>query len=228
MLKNWTGILTIIIFLFIGSSTASAEQPPADHEVFAFLKEAFQSQLSLGESHHTLEEIEAILNPYFTKEYQENFLAEHLFEEKEGYITYGTDFPAYYIPFFSYMDETMVVEEEEGILTVYEFFSSETDMPSLYDDHYEYVKLMQDESSWKVVEWGFEYEEPDFMVENVSINQNNNEESREEKFQEILSGIYSFGFIHNPFNHHSYYFNAPLKAAQIIHERHYLSFVATR
>lgn len=47
MLKNWTGIIAIITILFIGSSPASAQEP-AEEEVFPFLQEAFESQLSLG------------------------------------------------------------------------------------------------------------------------------------------------------------------------------------
>lgn len=228
MLKNWTGTIAIITFLLVGSSTVSAEGQNADHEVFAFLKEAFQTQLSLGERHHSMGEIEELLNPYFAKEYQENFLKEHLFEEKEGFITYGTDFPAYYIPFFSYTDETKVLEEDNGALTVYEFFPSEDDMPSLYDDHYEFVKLVKSESGWKVVEYGFEYEEPDFIEGIASVSKKNSNDFGTINHDAILTSLFSFGFIVNPFNHHSYTLSAPLKATALLQERQVQSFVVTR
>lgn len=228
MLKHWTGIISIITLLLIGSTAASAEGQDTDQEVFAFLQEAFQSQLSLGERHHTMKEIDDILNPYFSTEYQKNFLEEHLFNEKEGYITYGTDFPAYYIPFFSYTDETKIVREE-GTITVYEFFQSEENMPSLYDDHYEYVKLKKNTSGWEVVEYGFEYEEPDFVKDILSLNENQNETDLEgAKYEPLLTNLYSFGYIFSPFYHHSYAIKAPMIASQMIQEKQHQSFLVAR
>lgn len=227
MLKNWTGIIAIITILLVGLSPASAQEQ-AEEEVFVFLQEAFQSQLSLGESHHTLGEIQEILDPYFTKEYQDNFLEEHLFEEKDGYITYGTDFPAYYIPFFSYTDETKIIESEDGVLIVYEFFPSNEDMPSLYDDHYEFVKLLPNESGWKVMEWGFDYDEPDFIdgVVSVSVEKEMNLGVMNQKV--LISRMLTFGVLAPPFNNHSYKFYAPLKAAQMLQIKHYNTFMVAR
>jgi hypothetical protein len=227
MLKNWTGIIAIITILFVGSSPASAQEP-AEEEVFPFLQEAFESQLSLGESHHTMGEIQEILDPYFTKEYQDNFLEEHLFEEKEGYITYGTDFPAYYIPFFSYTDETKIVEGKDGVLIVYEFFPSDEDMPSLYDDHYEFVKLLPNESGWKVMEWGFDYNEPDFIEGVVSVSEEKEMNLGVMNQEVLISRMLAFGVIVAPFNNHSYKFYAPLKAARMLQEKHYQSFLVAR
>ncbi|WP_053073797.1 DUF3993 domain-containing protein [Bacillus sp. LL01] len=217
MLKTWTGIIAIITILFIGSGVASAEQPPTDQDLHSLLKDAFQSQVSLGEKHHTLGEIEDILNPYFSKEYQKSFLEEHLFEEKEGYITYGTDFPVFYIPFFSYDENTKILREEEGTITVYEFFATEEDMPSLYDDHYEYVKLKETSSGWRVVEYGFEYEEPAFVKESET---NELSTIAESEFQspKVLSRLYPIGMIAFPFAFHSLHLSLPLMANQLFHD----------
>ncbi|WP_404449820.1 DUF3993 domain-containing protein [Sutcliffiella horikoshii] len=169
MLKKVTGIIAIITFIFLGLGNANAEQSSEYQEVYSFLKEAFQAQLSLGEKHHSLDEIDQILNPYFTKDYQQSFLKEHLFKEEAGYITYGTDFPAFYIPFFQYDHETKVIKDQSGDIIVYEHFTSEEDMPSLYDDHYEYVKIQDTSAGWKVIEYGFEYEIPEFVINDESF-----------------------------------------------------------
>ncbi|WP_404432686.1 DUF3993 domain-containing protein [Sutcliffiella horikoshii] len=224
MLKNMTGIIAIITIIFFGSSYASAEQSPRDQEVYSFLKDAFQSQLSLGEKHHSLEEIDQILDPYFTKEYQQSFQKEHLFKEEAGYITYGTDFPAYYIPFFRYDEETKVVKGEDGEIIVYEFFASDEDMPSLYDDHYEYVKLQETSSGWIVKDYGFEYEMPDF----VKSNENEREVSIVNTFSKTdvsLNRIYPFGMFAYPFFHSV---TIPMLASHILQDFNQNSFLVTR
>ncbi|NLP50887.1 DUF3993 domain-containing protein [Bacillus sp. RO1] len=226
MLKNMTGIIAIITIIFFGSSYASAEQSPEDHEVYSFLKDAFQLQISLGEKHHSLEEIDQLLNPYFTKEYQQSFLKEHLFKEEAGYITYGTDFPAYYIPFFSYDEETKVIKGQDGELIVYEFFATEEDMPSLYDDHYEYVKIQETSSGWKVMDYGFEYETPEFV--------RSNEQEQETNLVKTFSSsnvsvnkTYTFGMLANPF-FHSFPNTIPLMVSHLFHDFDKNSFLVTR
>ncbi|WP_404462060.1 DUF3993 domain-containing protein [Sutcliffiella horikoshii] len=226
MLKNMSGIIAIITIIFFGSSYASAEQSPGDQEVYSFLKDAFQSQLSLGEKHHSLEEIDQILDPYFTKEYQQSFQKEHLFKEEAGYITYGTDFPTYYIPFFSYDEETKVVKGKDGEIIVYEFFASDEDMPSLYDDHYEYVKLQETSTGWIVKDYGFEYEMPDF----VKSNENEREVSIVNTFSKTdvsLNRIYPFGMFAYPF-FHSLPVTIPMMASHLLQDFNQKSFLVTR
>lgn len=226
MLKNMTGIIAIITILFFGSSYASAEQSPSDQEVYSFLKDAFQSQLSLGETHHSLEEIDQILDPYFTKEYQQSFLKEHLFKEDAGYITYGTDFPAYYIPFFSYDEETKVIEGEVGEKIVYEFFASDEDMPSLYDDHYEYVKLQDTSSGWIVKDYGFEYEMPDF-VKSSEKEQEETIINTTAKNEDSVNRIFPFGMFAYPF-FHTFPVTIPMLTSHLLHDFNQNSFLVTR
>ncbi|WP_010192708.1 DUF3993 domain-containing protein [Bacillus sp. m3-13] len=227
MLKSMTGIIAIITILFYGSNYASAEQSPRDEEVYTFLKDAFQSQLSLGEKHRSLEEIDLVLDPYFTKEYQQSFLKEHLFEEEAGYITYGTDFPAYYIPFFSYDEETKVMESSEDEIIIYEFFTSEEDMPSLYDDHYEYVKLQETPSGWKVNDYGFEYEMPDFVKNNEKKKQEDLIVTKGSVKDVRMNRITPFGMFAYPF-FHSLPVTIGMMASQLLHDYNQNTFLVTR
>ncbi|MGD6871791.1 DUF3993 domain-containing protein [Sutcliffiella horikoshii] len=226
MLKNVIGVIAIITIIFLGSVNANAEQSPVNTEVYSFLKDAFQSQLSLGEKHRSLEEIDRVLDPYFTKEYQQSFLEEHLFEEEAGYITYGTDFPAYYIPFFSYDEETKVMESSEDEIIVYEFFTSEEDMPSLYDDHYEYVKLQETPSGWKVNDYGFEYEMPDF-VKNNEMEQEDSIVTTGSVKDVRMNRITPLGMFAYPF-FHSLPVTIGMMASQLLHDYNQNTFLVTR
>ncbi|WP_060666064.1 DUF3993 domain-containing protein [Bacillus sp. CHD6a] len=226
MLKNMTGIFALITIIIFGSSNASAEQSPEDYEVYSYLNDAFQSQVSLGEKHHSLEEINQLLDPYFTKEYQQSFLKEHLFKEEAGYITYGTDFPAYYIPFFSYDEETRVISEQDGEFIVYEFFASEEDMPSLYDDHYEYVKIKETSSGWKVTDYGFEYETPEFVKSNEE-EQEANIVKTFSKANVSINNTYTIGMLANPF-FHSFPNTISMMVSHLFHAFNKDSFLVTR
>ncbi|WP_078381086.1 DUF3993 domain-containing protein [Sutcliffiella halmapala] len=167
MQKKWTKLLfALIIILLFGIPNVAAETPPSDEEVYSFLQEAQQAQFSLGEKHRSLAEIQEILDPYFTRDYQRQFLDAHLFEEAQGYITYGTDFTIFYIPFFTFDVETKIhrVEATDTIFA-YEFFEVDESMPYLYENHYEYVELKVTDQGFKVVGYGSEKEKPYFLAE---------------------------------------------------------------
>jgi hypothetical protein len=223
--------MTIFALFFLGIASASADNPPTDQEIFSFIQEAFQAQLSLGEKHRSLPEIEEKLNPYFSKDYQENFLSEHLFQEEQGYITYGTDFPAYYIPFFSYDDETKIARDElTRKVTVYEFFKSEEDMPSLYDDHYEFIQLEETEEGWRVVEYGIEYSEHDFLQENVNAEVSNVINSSNTKpfitYTSNPQGVFALPY--TSISAFAFYHSFPMFAYQLIQPKPNNMFMAAR
>ncbi|CAG9619910.1 DUF3993 domain-containing protein [Sutcliffiella rhizosphaerae] len=200
MHKFWAGILLIVLVVMLGSHTVSAEQKLSDEEIFTFLNEAYNSQLSLGEKHHSMNEIKEKLNDYFSSDYQDAFLAEHLFEEKEGFITYGTDFTPYYIPFFSYNEETKVLRDEiNEIITVYQFFPAEENMPSLYDDHYEYIELKETETGLIVTDYDFSYQEPAFLSYEINPISEVIKPTNVSIFQTNTNSVSVLGFFFKPF-----------------------------
>jgi hypothetical protein len=144
----------------------AAEAPTQKEEVFSFLQDAQQAQFSLGEKHRDMTEIQNVLDPYFSRDYQEQYLDAHLFKEEQGYITYGTDVPHFYIPFFTFDENTKIKKDEAtGKLFAYEFFDVDESEAYLYPDHYEYVELEQNVQGLQVVNYGYEEEKPGFLKE---------------------------------------------------------------
>ncbi len=118
-------------------------------QVFDFLHEAFQAQVKLSEQERDYEEVTEILAPYFSQEYIKMFLHENLVDSNGKYITLGSDFSLYYIPFFKFTDETKIVHYQQKIY-VYEYFPSNDDGPVSYTSHYEGILLEQFNGTWKV------------------------------------------------------------------------------
>ncbi|MFE7061425.1 DUF3993 domain-containing protein [Sutcliffiella sp. NPDC057660] len=167
MLKAYIRLSVAVIFiLLIGVSYVAAEAPTQEEEIFPFLKEAKAVQISLGEKHRDMTEIQSVLDPYFSRNYQEQFLDAHLFKEDQGYITYGTDVPHFYIPFFSYDENTKIKQDEAtGKIFAYEFFDVDESEGHLYPDHYEFVELVKNEQGLQVVSYGYDEEQPGFLKE---------------------------------------------------------------
>lgn len=167
MLKAYTRLSVAVIFiLLIGVSYVAAEAPTQKEEVFSFLQDAQVAQFSLGEKHRDMTEIQNVLDPYFSRDYQEQFLDAHLFKEEQGYITYGTDVPHFYIPFFTYDENTKIKQDEAtGKLFAYQFFDVDESEANLYPDHYEYVEIEKNEQGLQVVSYGYEKEQPGFLKE---------------------------------------------------------------
>lgn len=144
-----TLLLLLAVLLLIPLSPNANVKLSTKAEVYDLLQNAFQVQVSLSEQTRTREEINELLNGYFTKSYQQLFWKENIFQEEERYVTYGSDFAQYYIPFFKYSDETKVVISSEAIY-VFEFFPAASDGPVGYEAHYEGVLLKKVDGSWKV------------------------------------------------------------------------------
>lgn len=146
-------MICLLLLRFIFPSLSHADsQLHDDKSVLQFLQEAYQAQLSLGNKLQSMEEIHKTLYPYFTKDYTREFLDENLVDEIGKYITYGTDFPIYYIPFFSYTNETKVVRSQDSIY-VFEFFPETNEGPVSYESHYEGVRMERADTVWKVAEY---------------------------------------------------------------------------
>ncbi|MCM3690053.1 DUF3993 domain-containing protein [Neobacillus niacini] len=147
-----TLLLLFIILLLIPLSPTAKVNLSTKTEVFSLLQEAFHVQVSLSVKTSTKEKINDLLNPYFSKNYQKLFWKENVFEEDGKFVTYGSDFALFYIPFFHYSDETKVIFTPEGIY-VFEFFPATTDGPVGYENHFEGVLLKKFDDGWKVDEF---------------------------------------------------------------------------
>ncbi|MBT2683573.1 DUF3993 domain-containing protein [Bacillus sp. ISL-37] len=144
-------ILSFLLFLVPANAYANSDLDGRE-EVFAFLGKAFDSQVSLSEKSRTMEEIEGVLDPYFTDDYKSRFIEENVVGQENEYQTYGTDFALYYIPFYAFSEKTKVVEMENEIYVV-EFFPGDTEGPVSYEDHYEGLKLVKETGNWKVADY---------------------------------------------------------------------------
>ncbi|WP_419888607.1 DUF3993 domain-containing protein [Neobacillus niacini] len=147
-----TLLILLIALLLIPLSPNAKDSLSNKNDVFRFLQEAFQAQISLSDQTRTKEEIIDVLSPYFSDKYQKMFWDENIFKEEGKFVTYGSDFAFYYIPFFHFSDETKVVISPERIY-VLQFFPSTTDGPVSYEDHYEGVVLKKMNGGWKVDEY---------------------------------------------------------------------------
>jgi hypothetical protein len=144
-------ILSLLLF-FVPANASANLGLDGREDVFEFLGKAFDSQVSLSEKSRTMEEIEGVLDPYFTEDYKSRFIKENVVGQENEYQTYGTDFALYYIPFYAFSEKTKVVEMENEIYVV-EFFPGNTEGPVGYEDHYEGLKLVKEAGNWKVADY---------------------------------------------------------------------------
>lgn len=141
--------MVMLSFLLANHITHANADIPSREAVFQLLKAAHKCEGDLSETPRTMDEIIAILDEYHTRDYQNAFIAENVKPIDGKFITFGTDFAFYYIPFFSYSDATKIVYKQNQIY-VYEFFPERLDGPVSYKDHYEGVMLEKTEKGYLV------------------------------------------------------------------------------
>lgn len=154
--------------LIEGPEVELLEQDWQSEEIFEFLKSAFMSQVALSEEGRSMEDVMAILEPYFSVSYIDLFLKENIVEENGQYFTYGSDFALYYLPFFSYSDETKVVYDQKSIFVV-EYFPAVTEGPVSYEGHYEAIELDRSGSGLKITDVWYE-NIPEHVLESAYPN----------------------------------------------------------
>ena len=147
-----TLLLLLIVLLLIPLSPNAKENLSSKKEAFSMLQNAFQVQVSLSEQTRTKKEINDLLDPYFSESYQKLFWDENVFEEEGKFVTYGSDFALYYIPFFQYSKETKMIISQDSIY-VFEFFPSNSNGPVGYEDHYEGILLKNENGGWQIDEF---------------------------------------------------------------------------
>jgi hypothetical protein len=148
-------LLIMLLFLIVPLSPQATTELSTPSEVFDFLKVAYKAQVSLSEKVRSKKEIENVLDPYFSNDFQAAFWKENIHEEDGKYVTYGTDFAQYYIPYYQFSNRTKVVITSEEIY-VFEFFPARTEGPVGYKSHYEGLYLKKIDRSWKVDKYLFD------------------------------------------------------------------------
>jgi hypothetical protein len=123
-------------------------------EVFSFLKRGYEAQVSLSEELRSKEEIQQVLNPYFSENYQKQFWRANIVMENGKYITYGTDFAEYYIPYYQFSKRTKIVFMKNKIY-VFEYFPQSSEGPVGYKSHYEGLLIKREKNGWKLDQYLF-------------------------------------------------------------------------
>lgn len=178
-----TIILAFIFILFSGSfSNISAEQnvPSLTKEdTIEFLQNAFYAQVSLTEKERSIETMDNILSPYFTKSFREKFFVENVVKGEEGYLVYATDAPINVIPFYRY-DLPFEMSTNSDTMLIYQFFPASSEGPVSYDDHYESVYFVKEDAMWKINKIEFTTEEPFLQQESQETDATNEQEKNEQ------------------------------------------------
>lgn len=154
--RSWLLFIFFSMLVWMAPMNTYAQSELKGREkVFDFLEQAFEAQVSLSEEERKMEEIDAVLTPYFTEDYKTKFIKENVVGQENEYMTYGTDFAQYYIPFYAFSEKTKVVELENEIY-VLEYFPANAEGPVSYEDHYEGLKLVKEKDNWKVADYMYD------------------------------------------------------------------------
>ncbi|WNS76994.1 DUF3993 domain-containing protein [Bacillus sp. DTU_2020_1000418_1_SI_GHA_SEK_038] len=190
-------IIVAITFTFPALTKAEETLSNRD-DVFEFVQAAYHAQLSLGEKPRAMDEIDKILSPYFTEEAKGIFLEENLFSENGLFITYGTDFPFYYIPYFTYTDDTKLVSQENEMY-LFEFFPEMDEGPVSYESHYEGLLLAYTVDGWRIAEFLYNNIPEQVMhPEKKQKDSHSTSIDREAYYQKIVQSSFQVGLCMNP------------------------------
>ncbi|KMY45152.1 hypothetical protein AC622_13700 [Bacillus sp. FJAT-27916] len=191
-----TFLASLAIFIVFPLLNVKADRPLSEEEAFRFLQEAFDAQLAITENPRSMEEIEESLGRYFTKEYTKDFIEMNVKEnmDGEGYLAYGTDFALYYIPFFTYDENTKLgYDTERDKWYVYEWFEESSEGPVSYDGHYEAVGLTFKDNEWAIDDYQISFD-PEGLSDNPTVEKSENDQSEVTKSDDGIWGIV-LGFI---------------------------------
>lgn len=160
-------LLFIVIFSLSQQALAEELEGSSREAVLTHIKDAFDAQISLTEKARSHEEIKQMLSTYFEDKLIEKYMKENVHELDDQFIVYGTDFPIYTIPFFTYDESTRVLEQANERI-IFEFFPASTDGPVGYEDHYEVVKMRNTNKRWIIYSIDNETKQPEMIGEQTT------------------------------------------------------------
>jgi hypothetical protein len=200
MKKVLTSLFVVMLVLAISPLAKVGANSTLDkQDAFSLLDHAFQLQVSLSEKPRSLESIRNLLKESFSEEYTEDFINMNVQKNMDGsgYLTYGTDIALYYIPFFTYSEDTKLgYSSTNNQWYVYEWFPGNTEGPTSYDGHYEAIGLIHDNGKWLINDYQIAFD-PQTLDDSKEIAQssNNDTESNSQTFINQLTDYISYGFI---------------------------------
>ncbi|WP_053345150.1 DUF3993 domain-containing protein [Peribacillus butanolivorans] len=146
-------------FLFLGGGFTVSAEGLHREEVLSFVQEALVNQGSISEEVRTKKAIKEKLDTHFSEDFIEKFVEANVVKVNGGFTAYGSDFAPYYIPFFSYDENTKVVYGKSGeFIYVQEEFPVSEDGPVSTGKHVESVTLKKVNNEWKVADVRYESE----------------------------------------------------------------------
>jgi hypothetical protein len=154
-------VLLVILFSLLTAFGYNQASVFDKEQAVTMVEKAFKTQVSLSEKPHSMQQIEKLLDRYFTEEFKKSFIKENVVEMDDGYVTLGSDFASYYIPFFHY-NETTNASYADGKWYVWERRLGSESGPYSIPTGVEAVILTKQNGIWKVS--GITYDLP----ENVS------------------------------------------------------------
>ncbi len=200
MKKVFTSLFISLLVLAVSPLIKVDAKSTLDkQDAFNLLDSAFQLQVSLSEQPNSMENIRNILKKSFSEEYTEDFINMNVQKSMDGrgYQTYGTDIALYYIPFFTYSENTKLgYSPVNKQWYVYEWFPGTTDGPNSYEGHYEAIGLIEDSGKWVINDYQIAFD-PNILNDTQEVTQSSseNEESSSQTFVKRMTDYISYGFI---------------------------------
>lgn len=152
-MKKYLVACVVSVLLLLGGLPATAEEGIHREKVLSLVQEALNDQSSLSQEVRTKKDIKEKLNNHFTEEFADKFIEANVTKVEGGYMAFGTDFAPYYIPFFSYDDNTEVTYGEDAkYIYVQEAFEATEGGPVSSGKHVEVVTLKKENNVWKIAD----------------------------------------------------------------------------
>ena len=152
-MKKYLVACVVSVLLLLGGLPATAEEGIHREKVLSLVQEALNDQSSLSQEVRTKKDIKEKLNNHFTEEFADKFIDANVTKVEGGYMAFGTDFAPYYIPFFSYDDNTEVIYGEDAkYIYVQEAFEATEGGPVSSGKHVEVVTLKKENNVWKIAD----------------------------------------------------------------------------
>ena len=204
MKKVLTSLFAVILVLTVSPlAKANASNQLDKQHAFNLLKKSFELQVSLSEQPRSMNDIRNLLKEAFTKEFAEDFI--HLNVQSsldgKGYQTYGTDMALYYIPFFTYGEETEFgYSSVNDHWYVYEWFPDNADGPVSYEGHYEAIGLIYENNRWVINDYQLTFD-PEVIdsgkdsEKEMTVKSNKHKQVDEQTMLDKLTTFISYGFI---------------------------------
>ena len=199
MKKVLTSLFAVILLVAVSPlAKVDASSKLDKQDAFRLLNKSFELQVSLSEQPRAMEDIQDLLSESFSDEYTKDFIDMNVQKSMDGkgFQTYGTDMALYYIPFFTYSENTEIgYSSLNDHWYVYEWFPENTDGPVSYDGHYEAIGLVYKDNKWVINDYQIAFD-PEVIDNGEDETQTSKEvEPSTLTLVDKMTDFISYGFI---------------------------------